>query len=68
VTYGSAEMQDPAFRGMSEAVAELKTDANQLRVAVIAGADHVYTGLHDVLAQRISSWLARVAAAGGPAG
>jgi pimeloyl-ACP methyl ester carboxylesterase len=68
VTYGSAEMQDPAFRGMSEAVAERKTPANDLRVAVIAGADHVYTGLHDVLAQRIGSWLARGAAAAGGQG
>jgi alpha/beta superfamily hydrolase len=58
VTYGSSELQaDVAFRGMSEAVAELATEANRLQVAVIAGADHIYTGLHDALAARIGSWL-----------
>ncbi len=58
VTYGSSELQaDVAFHGMSEAVAELATEANRLQVAVIAGADHIYTGLHDALAARIASWL-----------
>jgi pimeloyl-ACP methyl ester carboxylesterase len=60
VTYGSSEVQnDAAFRGMPEAVAELTSAANALQVAVIGGADHVYTGLHDVLARRIASWLSR---------
>jgi alpha-beta hydrolase superfamily lysophospholipase len=60
LTYGSSEMQaDFAFRGMSEAAEKLATAANCLQVAVIAGADHIYTGCHDALAQRIGSWLAR---------
>jgi pimeloyl-ACP methyl ester carboxylesterase len=61
VTYGSSEMSaDVAFRGMSEAVAALATPANRLQVAVIAGADHIYTACHDVLALRIASWLGRL--------
>ena len=60
VTYGTNEVQgDLAFRGMPEAVEKCATAANQLRVAVIAGADHIYTGCHDALAQRIGSWLRR---------
>ncbi len=62
VTYGSAEVQaDVAFRGMPEAVQELSTAGRSLQVAVIAGADHIYTGCHDILSGRILSWLARLA-------
>lgn len=61
VTYGSSEVQgDFAFRGMPEAVEKLATAANSLQVAVIAGADHIYTACHDALAARIGSWLGRV--------
>jgi pimeloyl-ACP methyl ester carboxylesterase len=60
VTYGSSEVRGQvAFRGMPEAVARLATAFNSLQVAVIAGADHIYTGLHDALAARIASWLRR---------
>jgi pimeloyl-ACP methyl ester carboxylesterase len=60
VTYGTSELQgDLAFRGMSEAVEKLRTGANALEVSVIAGADHIYTGLHDALAGRITAWLGR---------
>jgi pimeloyl-ACP methyl ester carboxylesterase len=59
IAYGSSEVHDPAFRGMPEAVAELKTAANALQVAVVAGADHIYSGLHDVVAHRIAAWLKR---------
>jgi pimeloyl-ACP methyl ester carboxylesterase len=62
VTYGSGEMQsEVSFRGMSEEVEKCSTAANSLQVAVIAGADHVYTGCHDALAARIARWLARQA-------
>ena len=45
VTYGSSEVQgDVAFRGMPEDVEKTATAANLLQVAVIAGADHIYTG------------------------
>ncbi len=61
VTYGSSEVQGEfAFRGMPEAVLPLATAANSLQVAVIAGADHIYTGCHDMLAGRIVSWLGRL--------
>ena len=61
VTYGSSEVQgDFAFRGMPEAVESLATPENSLQVAMIAGADHLYTGCHDVLAGRIASWLGRL--------
>lgn len=61
VTYGSSEVQgNLAFRGMPEDVEKTATAANLLQVAVIAGADHIYTGCHDALAARILSWLGRM--------
>jgi len=61
VTYGSTEVQgDYAFRGMPEAVEALATEANRLQVAVLAGADHIYTACHDSLAARIGSWTRRL--------
>ncbi len=61
VTYGSLEEQgDLAFRDMPAAVAKTATAENCLQVAVIAGADHIYTGCHDVLAGRITAWLNRL--------
>jgi pimeloyl-ACP methyl ester carboxylesterase len=60
VTYGSSEVQrEVAFQGMPEAAEKFATAANSLQVAVIAGADHIYTGCHDALAGRIVSWLGR---------
>ncbi len=60
VTYGSSELQSGvAFAGMSDAVEKLATAANSLQVAVIAGADHIYTGCHDALAARIIRWTGR---------
>lgn len=51
VTYGSVEVQaNVAFHGMPEAVEALATPANRLQVAVLAGADHFYTGCYDSLA------------------
>jgi pimeloyl-ACP methyl ester carboxylesterase len=65
VTYGSSEVQsEVAFRGMPGAAEKLATAANSLQVAVIAGADHIYTGCHDALAGRIVSWLGRMKPAG----
>ncbi len=57
VTYGSTEVQqNEAFRGMPEAVEKLANEHNRLQVAVIAGADHIYTGCHDSLAAVIGKW------------
>ena len=61
VTYGSSEMQEITFRGMSDAVEQLSGGKSARQVAVIAGADHIYSGVHDVLAARIERWLARQA-------
>lgn len=66
VTYGSVEVQgELAFRGMPEALESLATEANRLQVAVIAGADHIYTACHDSLAARLGSWARRLRAAAG---
>jgi hypothetical protein len=57
ITYGSQEIQQhEAFAGMPEAVETLATNRNQLKVAVIAGADHIYTACHDSLAMMIGKW------------
>lgn len=54
VTYGSAELSaSDAFAGMPEAIRALGMAEEILRVAVIAGADHFYTGCHDALAATI---------------
>jgi len=69
VTYGSLEEQsDLAFRGMPAAVVQAATPENCLQVAVIAGADHFYTGCYDVLAGRITAWLNRLERAEGRQG
>ncbi len=61
VTYGSTEVQsDAAFRGMPEAIERLTASKNSLQLAVIAGADHIYTGCHDALFARIAAWLKRL--------
>ena len=65
VVYGSLELQSgAAFMGMSEAVVEHFGASNSSQVAVIAGADHVYTGCHDALASRIAHWVSRLAGSG----
>jgi pimeloyl-ACP methyl ester carboxylesterase len=61
MTYGSSEVQaHDAFRGMPEAVEKCATEQNRLQTAVIAGADHQYTGCYDTLAARINKWAARL--------
>jgi pimeloyl-ACP methyl ester carboxylesterase len=61
VTFGSTEVQNEvAFRGMPEAVESLPAQVAKPSVAVVAGADHQYTGCHDALAGRIVSWLGRL--------
>jgi pimeloyl-ACP methyl ester carboxylesterase len=63
VTYGSSEMQSEiTFRGMSDAVERLGGPSKSLQVAVIAGADHIYSGCHDALAARIIRWLGKLPA------
>jgi pimeloyl-ACP methyl ester carboxylesterase len=61
VVFGSGEVQENvAFTGLPDAIEELAAEAVQpLDVAVIAGADHFYSGCHDLLASRIRKWLRR---------
>jgi hypothetical protein len=61
VTYGSAEVQQNlAFRGMPEAVEELGAGGSWLQTAVVAGADHIYTGCHDSLSAIVNKWVTRL--------
>ncbi len=60
VTYGSLEVQsNVAFRGMPEAVEALpRPEGGGTRsLALIAGADHFYSGTRSELAARIETWL-----------
>ncbi len=62
VTYGTRELQaDAAFTGMPEAI-EAICQERPVQVAVIAGADHLYTGVHDALADRLERWINKLTA------
>jgi hypothetical protein len=57
-TYGSVELLwGPAYGGMPEALDKLELSKSRLRVAVIAGGDHVYSGVHGELAATIERWI-----------
>lgn len=64
-TYGSKELAGGgiAFAGMPDALQSL-THADRRQVAVIEGADHVYTGVGEQLAAAIAGWLAPIMMAG----
>jgi len=57
-TYGSKELVlgGVPFTGMPEALASL-TSGDSRTTVVIEGADHVYTGVSDRLAESITNWL-----------
>jgi hypothetical protein len=59
-TYGSKELRlgGVAFDGLPEALMELP-GAERRSVEVIEGADHVYSGVSDELANVVCRWLAR---------
>lgn len=60
VTFGSIEVQsNVAFRGLPEAIEALQLPAGGARpsVALVAGADHFYSGTRSELAGRIEAWL-----------
>ena len=60
VTFGSIEVQsNVAFRGLPEAIEALELPAGSARpsVALVAGADHFYSGTRSELAARIEVWL-----------
>ena len=60
-TYGSKELVTGgiAFAGMPDALLSLP-HAERRQVAVIEGADHIYTGVGAQLAATIAAWLAPV--------
>jgi len=57
-TYGSKELTHGgiAFAGVPDALAALP-NAERREVAVIGGADHVYTGVAQQLAEEVAGWL-----------
>ncbi|HEV3339331.1 MAG TPA: hypothetical protein VG125_03210, partial [Pirellulales bacterium] len=60
VTFGTIELRrGPAFQGLPEELNDLAAHKNDLKVAVIAGADHFYTATRSELAGQIESWLKR---------
>ncbi len=62
-TFGSSEVQaHVAFRGLPEAIeAAAEAAPNPLvQVAVVAGADHVYSGVRSELTARIERWLTKI--------
>lgn len=60
-TYGTAELGGMAFAGMPEALEEKSSAEVNLKVAVIAGADHVYSTVQSTLGGRMESWLRKLA-------
>jgi pimeloyl-ACP methyl ester carboxylesterase len=63
VTLGSVEIQNnTAFRGTAEALELVAGRHKPLRVQMVAGADHFYTGVREVLAECVASWLSTVVA------
>jgi pimeloyl-ACP methyl ester carboxylesterase len=62
-TFGEREVAgNMAFRGAPQALAELAARRKHLSVETIAGADHFYNGVQEVLAYRLEGWLARLSA------
>ncbi len=58
VTLGSVEVaNNMAFQGLPEALAELVGRQRQLRVEVVAGADHFYTGSRKEAVAAVEAWL-----------
>src|SRR5262245_17757674 len=57
-TYGSKELESGGipFAGMPDALASL-SDSNRRTVEIIDGADHVYSGVGQQLADQISAWI-----------
>lgn len=59
-TFGSVEVQsNVAFTGLPEDIEKAVTPGRPVAVHVIAGADHVYSGVRGELIARVESWLQR---------
>jgi dienelactone hydrolase len=64
VTFGGREVEsNMAFRGAPEELALLAPRHGRLRVEVIAGADHFYTGTRDEVIRRAEEWFREMSAA-----
>ncbi|MCH8043191.1 MAG: alpha/beta fold hydrolase [Planctomycetes bacterium] len=57
-TFGELELQTGiAFVGLPEAIADLPEGKSSREIITLGGADHMYTGVRDVLAERLIAWL-----------
>jgi alpha/beta superfamily hydrolase len=60
-SFGTIELRrGSAFQGLPEELNQLASQGADLKVAVIAGADHFYTATRSELAAQIDSWLRRL--------
>lgn len=58
ITFGTAELQHGvAFQGLPESLEAERVRGARLRVAIVPGADHLYTGTQAELVERIVVWL-----------
>ena len=61
ITLGSVEVQgNVAFAGLPEALEQAAAGQPHISIALLAGADHVYSGVREELAARIERWLRRL--------
>lgn len=58
-TYGSVELENVAFRGMPELIEAAAEKGAKVSEAVVAGADHLYSGVGTELVARLEKWLGR---------
>lgn len=57
-TFGELELQTGiAFVGLPEALADLPEGESSREIITLDGADHMYTGVRDVLGERLIAWL-----------
>lgn len=57
-TFGELELQSGmAFVRLPESLADLPDGTSSREIITLGGADHMYTGVRDVLAERLIAWL-----------
>jgi pimeloyl-ACP methyl ester carboxylesterase len=59
-TYGSIELDNVAFRGMPDLLEAAAERGTNVRVAVVAGADHLYSGVASELETRLRKFVERM--------
>lgn len=61
VTYGEIELDRGGvpFAGLPEALLSKRRADQSLEIVTIAGADHVYTGVYESLANAVTTWLTK---------